>query len=200
MTIQTLINQKDKNGKRLFNNSYIAKYIGVHRSTISRELKNRKSYRFMIRSGRTIEKPYNATDAQNNYLFKRSLSKGQYKLQKYSKMAEYIETHCYFEKDGFCSISTPTVYSAIRNIVIDVKIEDSRRMKYEKEYEYKTNIAVPANKAEYSIEIRPEEINNRSVFGHFEIDTVIGTRKGKHECLLTMTERKTKLEDSHFLI
>ena len=85
MTIQTLINQKDKNGKRLFNNSYIAKYIGVHRSTISRELKNRKSYRFMIRSGRTIEKPYNATDAQNNYLFKRSLSKGQYKLQKYSK-------------------------------------------------------------------------------------------------------------------
>ena len=212
MTIQTLINQKDKNGKRLFNNSYIAKYIGVHRSTISRELKNRKSYRFMIRSGRTIEKPYNATDAQNNYLFKRSLSKGQYKLQKYSKMAEYIEkkikndkwapdaivgymeTHGYFEKDGFCSISTPTVYSAIRNSVIDVKIEDSRRMKYEKEYEYKTNIAVPANKAEYSIEIRPEEINNRSVFGHFEIDTVIGTRKGKHECLLTMTERKTKLE------
>lgn len=59
-TIQTLIEQKDENGKRLFNNTYIANYLGVHRSTISRELKNRKSYRFMVRSGRTIEKPYNA--------------------------------------------------------------------------------------------------------------------------------------------
>ena len=75
-TIQALIEQKDKNGKRLFNNTYIANYLGVHRSTISRELKNRKSYRFMVRSGRTIEKSYNATDAHNNYLFKRGLSKG----------------------------------------------------------------------------------------------------------------------------
>ena len=54
-TIQTLIEQKDKNGKRLFNNSYIANYLGVHRSTISRELKKRKSYRFMVRSGKMIE-------------------------------------------------------------------------------------------------------------------------------------------------
>lgn len=54
-TIQTLIEQKDKNGKRLFNNSYIANYLGVHCSTISRELKKRKSYRFMVRSGKMIE-------------------------------------------------------------------------------------------------------------------------------------------------
>ena len=43
-TIQTLIEQKDKNGKRLFNNSYIANYIGVHRSTISRELRKRNCF------------------------------------------------------------------------------------------------------------------------------------------------------------
>ena len=55
-TIQALIEQKDENGKRLFNNTYIADYLGVHRSTIYRELKNRKSYRFMVRSGRTNEK------------------------------------------------------------------------------------------------------------------------------------------------
>ena len=90
-TIQALIEQKDKNGKRLFNNSYIAKYLGVHRSTISRELKNRKSYRFMIRSGKSYEKPYNAVDAHNNYLFKHGLSKGQYKLRKFSNMAKFIE-------------------------------------------------------------------------------------------------------------
>ena len=211
-TIQTLIEQKDKNGKRLFNNSYIANYLGVHRSTISRELKNRKSYRFLIKSGRTIEKPYNATDAHNNYLFKRGLSKGEYKLRKHSKMAKYIEdkikidkwapdvivgymkTHNMFKNDGFCSISTPTVYNAIRYGIIHVKLEDTRRMKYKPEYEHKDKNSLPASKIPYSIENRPEEINNRSTFGHFEIDTVVGTKRGKYECLLTMTERKTKFE------
>lgn len=46
----------------------------------------------------------------------------------------------------------------------------------------------------YSIENRPKEINDRSTFGHFELDTVIGTNKGKHECLMTLTERKTRFE------
>ena len=211
-TIQTLIEQKDKNGKRLFNNSYIANYIGVHRSTISRELRKRKSYRFMVRSGRMIEKPYNAKDAQHNYLFKRRLSKGEYKLRKYSKMAKFIEdkikkdkwapdaivgymkVHNFFDKDGFTSITTPTIYNSIRYGIINVKIEDTRRMKYEPEYKYKDTKSLSASKIPYSIENRPEEINNRCIFGHFEIDTVIGTRRGKHECLLTFTERKTKFE------
>lgn len=212
VVIQTLVNQKDNNGKRLFNNSYIANYLGVDRSTISRELRNRKSYRFMVRSGRTIEKPYNATDAQNNYIFKRGLSKGQYKLRQFKTMANFIEnkikidkwapdvivgymnTHGYFQKDGFTSISTPTIYNAIRLGIINVKLEDTRRMKYKSEYRYKTNSFCLSSKIPYSIENRPQEINNRSTFGHFEIDTVIGTNRGQHECLLTITERKTKFE------
>ena len=211
-TIQALVEQKDKNGKRLFNNSYIAKYLNVNRSTISREIRNRKSYRFMVRSGKTYEKPYNAVDTHNNYLFKRGLSKGQYKLRKFSNMAKFIEdkilidkwapdvivgfmkTHNFFNKDGFCSISTPTIYNAIRLGIIKVKLTDTRRMKEFPEYKYQNKFSLPANKISYSIENRPEEINNRSIFGHFEIDTVIGTSRGKHECLLTITERKTKYE------
>ena len=210
--IQALIEQKDKNGKRLFNNSYIAKYLGVHRSTISRELKNRKKYRFMIRSGRTIEKPYNAADANDNYLFKRALSKGQYKLRKYKKMARfieykikidkwapdvivgYMEKHNYFDMDGFTSITAPTIYNAIRQRIINVELEDTRRMKENTKYEKQEKSALPSSKIPYSIELRPEEVNNRETFGHFEIDTVLGTSKGKHECLLTITERKTRFE------
>lgn len=210
--IQALIEQKDNNGKRLFNNSYIANYLGVHRSTISRELSNRKSYRFMVRSGRTIEKPYNAVDAHNNYLFKRALSKGEYVLKKYPIMAKFIENkikndkwapdvivgwmkkHNFFNKEGFSKISVPTIYNSIRLNIIDVKIEDTRRMKYKTEYSYKDKSQTNINKIPYSIENRPEYINNRSLFGHFEIDTVIGTKRGKHECLLTMTERKTRFE------
>lgn len=211
-TIQALIEQKDKNGKRLFNNSYIANYLGVNRSTISRELRKRKSYHFMVRTGRMIEKPYNATDAHNNYLFKRSLSKGQYKLKKFRNMANFIEnkikidkwapdvivgfmkSHNYFIKTGFCSITTPTIYNAIRLNIIDVSIEDTRRMKETSKYKHNNKNSLPASKIPYSIETRPEEINDRSIFGHFEIDTVIGTSRGKHECLLTITERKTRFE------
>lgn len=210
--IQSLIEQKDENGKRLFSNSYIADYIGVNKSTISRELNKRKSYRFMVRSGKSIPKPYNAVDAHNDYIFKRGLSKGEYKLRQYPKMTKFIEdkikidkwapdvivgymkTHNYFDKDGFCSITVPTIYNAIRLGIINVKLSDTRRMKYDSKYEYKESSQISASKIAYSIENRPEEIDNRLIFGHFELDTVIGTNKGKHECLMTLTERKTRFE------
>lgn len=210
--IQSLIEQKDKNGKRLFNNTYIANYIGVNKSTISRELRKRKSYRLMVRSGRSIPKPYNAVDAQNDYMFKRGLSKGEYKLRKYSIMANFIEnkikkdkwapdviigymkTHNYFEKEGFCSITVPTIYNAIRLGIINVKLSDTRRMKENSKYEYKESKNIAASKIPYSIENRPDEIDKRLIFGHFELDTVIGTSRGKHECLMTLTERKTRFE------
>jgi transposase, IS30 family len=53
---------------------------------------------------------------------------------------------------------------------------------------------LPESKAEYSINNRPEEIDKRLYFGHFELDTVIGAKKGQHECLMTLTERKTRYE------
>lgn len=104
-----------------------------------------------------------------------------------------MKTHNYFESDGFEPISTPTIYNAIRYHIIDVKLEDTRRMKYKQEYKYHKN-DLPKSKTEYSINNRPEEIEKRLYFGHFELDTVIGTNKGKHECLMTLTERKTRFE------
>ena len=209
--IESLINQKDEEGKRLFNNTYIANYLGVRKSTISRELRNRRKEKMYIRTGKTKTMSYTAEYAQENANFKRGLSKGEYKLRKNKKLAKFIEdkikidkwapdvivgymkTHNYFELDGFESISTPTIYNAIRYHIIDVKLEDTRRMKYKQEYEYHKN-DLSESKAEYSINNRPEEIDKRLYFGHFELDTVIGTNKGKHECLMTLTERKTRFE------
>ncbi len=45
-----------------------------------------------------------------------------------------------------------------------------------------------------SIEERPENVENREEFGHWEIDTVVGKRQGQHSVLLTLTERKTRFE------
>ena len=210
--IEILVSQKDLNGKRMFNNSYIAKAIGVNRSTISRELRKRIKSKIYIRSGKITNKPYNATDAQNDYIFKRGLSKGEYILRQFPKMAKFIEdkikkdkwapdvivgwmeSHDYFLKEGFTSITTPTIYNAIRFGILNVKLEDTRRMKYKKEYEYHEKTELPISKQTFSIEKRPKEINNREVFGHFELDTVISKRNGIHDCLLTITERKTRFE------
>lgn len=209
--IESLINQKDENGKRIFNDTYIANYLGVHKSTISREVKKRRKEKMYIRTGKTKTMPYTAEYAQENADFKRGLSKGEYKLSKNKKLAKFIEdkikkdkwspdvivgymkTHNYFERDGFESITTPTIYNAIRYHIIDVKLEDTRRMRYKQEYNYHKN-DLPASKAEYSINNRPEEIDKRLYFGHFELDTVIGVKKEKHECLMTLTERKTRFE------
>lgn len=210
--IETLASIVDDNGKRVYNNSYIAKQLNVHRSTISRELKNRIRHKMYIRTGKTTKVPYNATNAQNDYIFKRGLSKGEYILRQYPIMAKFIEDkikidkwspdvivgwmklHGYFQKEGFTSITAPTIYNAIRFGIINVKLEDTRRMKYKKEYEYHEKPELPVSKQAFSIEKRPEEINNREVFGHFELDTVISKRSGKHDCLLTITERKTRFE------
>ena len=105
-----------------------------------------------------------------------------------------MKAHNYFELDGFESITTPTIYNAIRYGIINVKLEDTRRMKYKAQYEYHNKSDLPKSKAEYSINNRPEEIDKRLYFGHFELDTVIGTSKGNHECLMTLTERKTRFE------
>lgn len=212
IVIESLINQKDINGKRIFNNTDIANYLGVHKSTISRELKQRRKEKMYIRTGKTKTMPYTAEYAQDDANFKRGLSKGEYKLRKYKKMAKFIEdkikidqwspdvivgymkTHNMFNYLEYTSITTPTIYNAIRYHIIDVKLENTRRMKYKPEYEYHGKFDLLASKAEYSINNRPDEINKRLYFGHFELDTVIGTKKGKHECLMTLTERKTRFE------
>ena len=47
--------------------------------------------------------------------------------------------------------------------------------------------------AEKSIDYRPEEANNREVYGHWEGDLVIGTKK-RGSVLFTLTERMTREE------
>lgn len=44
-----------------------------------------------------------------------------------------------------------------------------------------------------SIDLRPEKVNTREEFGHWEIDTVIGKKSGDN-ALLTLTERKSRYE------
>jgi transposase, IS30 family len=48
--------------------------------------------------------------------------------------------------------------------------------------------------ASRSIDKRPQEVNERAVAGHWEMDTVYSGKNCSPSCLLTLTERKTKTE------
>ena len=43
-----------------------------------------------------------------------------------------------------------------------------------------------------SIELRPESVELREEFGHWEVDTVLGSKYEDEPCTVTMTERKTR--------
>jgi len=45
-----------------------------------------------------------------------------------------------------------------------------------------------------SIDERPEEIDSRDTFGHWEIDTVVGNKAKSDSVLLTLAERQTRFE------
>lgn len=86
---------------------------------------------------------------------------------------------------------TKTLYNYIalglleaRNIDLPLKVRRKRSQKHS--HEHKRSYGK-------SIDQRPESVNARLEFGHWEIDTILGLRKdGK--VLLSLTERKTRIE------
>ena len=76
--------------------------------------------------------------------------------------------------------------------IYDIKSSD---MIYNKEYKEKNKDKTICEKvpSEKSIDYRPEEANSREIYGHWEGDLVIGTKKGG-SVLFTLTERKTREE------
>ena len=212
--IELLINEVDEKGKRIYSNAEIAAKLGVHRTTIWRKLKNRIKSKINIISGKIKNNPYNVDDAQYDADYKRAFSKATYIVEQYPKLAKfiedkikidkwapdviagYIETHQLYLQDGFTSISTSTIYRAIHYHLLKINKNDTRRMnKFKNENDcYQAKKTIVESKKNNSIELRPEFINNRERFGDWELDTVVSTSKGKHQCLMTLTDRKIRFE------
>lgn len=99
-----------------------------------------------------------------------------------NRMAEFSEAYI---------PSTKTLYNWIDEgklsvINMDLAMKLSRSTKQRKQRKHKRVLGK-------SIEERPESIETREEFGHWEIDTVIG-KKSNDEALLTLVERKTRKE------
>ena len=86
------------------------------------------------------------------------------------------------------TVSVKTIYNYINDNKLEIKRMDlpiavKRKKRVEKKEYLKTKGT--------SIDERPVHINERLEFGHWEGDTVVGSKKG-NEVLLTLVERKTR--------
>ena len=162
----------------------IASKLGVHKSTISREL-------------RRCQNAYSAALAQEQYDH-RAKQKGR-KSCLTPKLKKEIE-------DGLKSSWSPeqiwgryqleqkpmvafkTIYNWLYAGLIDLDLSVLRRKgKTRQPKETRGTFRIGT-----SIAKRPKEVRNRKTFGHWELDTVVSSRGKSKGCLATFLERKTR--------
>ena len=112
-------------------------------------------------------------------------------IDKYSPraVAKYIEKHKLKFK---YHISDFTIYRYIKEGYFkNLTMSD---LPYEKTYKKKYQKVQKRATFGESIEKRPKEILKREEFGHWEMDSVIGSKESSKKSLLALSERKTRKE------
>ena len=183
----------------------IAELLSKSKKTISREIKRGLTTNL---TSELIEiKVYSADISNAKYNYHKTGKGPMIKLDNNIKLVNHIEKEIVKNKkspeaivtqlkeNGFdIAISARTIRNTIdkggvfENIISGKIIYKKERK--DKNPEKRTCSKVPAEK---SIEYRPVEANNRSEYGHWEGDLVIGTIT-RNNVLLTLTERKTREE------
>lgn len=188
----------------------IAAHLGVHRSTIYNELK-RGQYEHR-NSDWTTEMRYSPDIAQEKAEENLKVRGTQLKIGNDIEFANYIEDKIINEdyspaavlgelkaqgREGEfkTTICVTTLYSYIDKGIFlrvtnkDLPVKKNEKRKYKKVRKQQARAA-----AGTSIEKRPEEVETREEFGHWEMDSVIGKRGKSKNTLLVLTERKTRDE------
>lgn len=178
----------------------IAKHLNRPYNTIKNEIARGTVYLYNGKVAR-----YKAKAGEQQYRENRRNSRRQYKRLAVSSFIKYVEEK--FEKGwslDVCAgkalesgkfrrdqiVCTKTLYNYVDNGLIGIKNIDlpeklKRNTKKEK---------VRKNKRIFgdSIELRPESVELREEFGHWEADTVLGSKYEDEPCTVTLVERKTR--------
>lgn len=184
---------------------YIAKVIGYSPSTVSREIK--RGTTTQMRSDLSTYEQYFPETGQAVYKKNRMNCGAKCKLAQVEDFLKFAEDKILHEKwspdavVGFCKkdpqwqdaaiVCTKTLYNYIDQGLLTVRNIDlylKPRLKPKKKRVHQNKRILGK-----SIDQRPEEVQQRQTFGHWEIDTVIG-KKSNDSVLLTLTERKTRHE------
>lgn len=185
----------------------VAEYLHVHRSTIYREY-DRGKY-IHRNSDYTEEKRYSSDLGQKNHDWNAEGKGRSIKIGNDIQLAEYIESKIVDDKyspeaalaavagsgiEFSTTISVRTLYRYIdKGIFLKLTNKNLPIKGKKKKHNKKVKVQKRASAGE-SIENRPEEIESRETFGHWEMDTVKGKQGVTKSCMLVLTERKTRDE------
>lgn len=196
--IETWYNSDKKSKKE------IARLLHKSERTIRREIKRGL---VKIRGYEWEDKyEYSAKIAQDKYEYNKTEKGPSLKLDSDIKLVRHIEKEMKenkkspevisleLNKNGFdIEISGRTIRNAIKSgDVFEIEQKDMiyNKKKKNKNEEKRVSKLIPAEK---SIEYRPKEADERSEYGHWEGDLIVGKKRTK-TVLLTLTERKTRQE------
>lgn len=198
--IETLFNEKEPIKK-------IADKLGVHQSTVYRELKRGRYIKLNTHLEEKVS--YSPDIAEMRYRANLAAKGVELKIGQDREYANYIEKK--IRDDNYSpeavlgeikakglkfktSICVTTLYSYIDKDVFLTITNKSLPVKKNKKRGYKKVVTREHKRLlGESIDKRPKEIDTRDDFGHWEMDTVKGVRYQK-SCLLVLTERKTRKE------
>lgn len=185
----------------------VAEYLHVHRSTIYREIK-RGEYTHR-NSDYTEETRYSSDLGQKNHDWNAQGKGRNIKIGNDRPLAEYIEGKIIEDKyspeaalaaaaesgiEFTTSISVRTLYRYIdKGIFLKLTNKDLPVKGKRKKHNKRVRVQKRAFAGE-SIENRPDEVKDREIFGHWEMDTVKGKQGVTKSCMLVLTERKTRDE------
>lgn len=185
----------------------VAEYLHVHRSTIYREIK-RGEYTHK-NSDYTEETRYSSDLGQKNHDWNAQGKGRNIKIGNDRPLAEYIEGKIIEDKyspeaalaaaaesgiEFTTSISVRTLYRYIdKGIFLKLTNKDLPVKGKRKKHNKRVRVQKRASAGE-SIENRPDEVKDREIFGHWEMDTVKGKQGVTKSCMLVLTERKTRDE------
>lgn len=174
-----------------FSQAEIGRLLGRHRSTISREIR---------RNATTHDGSYRPSKAHRYARVRRSRSRrnrqfGAAELQSvYALLAQRWSPEQILgrlRKERRLAISHETIYRYVwldraEGGTLSQYLRGSPKQKRKRYRSYDSRGILAGKRA---IEERPGLIESRSSFGHWEIDTVMGS--GDQHCLLTLVERST---------
>ncbi|VEU75690.1 transposase [Mycoplasmopsis maculosa] len=180
--------------------SEIAKILNISRQSISNEIKINSDY-WGYNSEYAEVKHRNREKWKNHFKFINKMNSYKHYSKefknKYNKKTFSVElTHLYIKNNfNFKIPSIKTVYNWINSNLWVIKRKNILRKQYTKGGKrdggpaYKRLVGARWVRPFWT---RPREINERSTFGHWEIDLIVGKQKAGHSHILSFVERYSR--------
>lgn len=197
-----LLLKKDKsyNGEKI-TIAYIAKIIGVNKSTISREIKRGTIKELNHSNGHHISH-YLASFGEGTYQKNQKRSHYKYKLspnsielieltQLLNSGADPLTALCLYKQkhNKPFPLCEKSIYNYFNKKILKLKRGTINPRKHKPITKKVQKMMIKGD----NISLRSEKANSREEFGHWEGDLIIGSKGISKSCLFTIIERQTRL-------